>query len=93
VKVAARATTQVNAHIALGLGAQPMVHGAAAAILVDSGAPESMCYEHRYSYPYGIMVDITARGSSTRAKFFSYTYAKCAGNIALALAHGLPNLR
>src|SRR5262245_13229443 len=44
----------------LGFGAQPVGHWSGChAVLVDAEAPDVECaYEHRYSYPYGIMVDI-----------------------------------
>ncbi len=67
-------------NFALGLGAQPMGHWSGChAVLVDAQAPDVECaYEHRYSYPYGIMVDINGKRFVDEGEdFFSYTYAKC----------------
>jgi tricarballylate dehydrogenase len=60
-------------NFALAFGAQPVGHWSGChAVLVDAEAPDVECaYEHRYSYPYGIMVDITASDSSTKARTFS----------------------
>ena len=66
--------------LALGFGAQPTGHWSGChAVLVDSEAPDvEAAYEHRYSYPYGIMVDINGRRFVDEGEdFFSYTYAKC----------------
>jgi tricarballylate dehydrogenase len=66
--------------LALGFGAQPLGHWSGChAVLVDAQAPDVECaYEHRYSYPYGIMVDINGRRFIDEGEdFFSYTYAKC----------------
>jgi tricarballylate dehydrogenase len=65
---------------ALALGAQPTGHWSGChAVLVDSEAPAvEAAYEHRYSYPYGVMVDINGnRFVDEGEDFFSYTYAKC----------------
>jgi tricarballylate dehydrogenase len=65
--------------LALGFGAQPTGHWSGChAVLVDSEAPDvEAAYEHRYSYPYGIMVDINGRRFVDEGEdFFSYTYAK-----------------
>ena len=67
-------------NLALGLGAQPIGHWSGChAVLVDAEAPDVECaYEHRYSYPYGIMVDINGKRFVDEGEdFFSYTYAKC----------------
>ena len=50
-------------NFALGFGAQPTGHWSGChAVLVDAEAPDVECaYEHRYSYPYGIMVDINGK--------------------------------
>jgi tricarballylate dehydrogenase len=67
-------------NLALGFGAQPIGHWSGChAVLVDAQAPDVECaYEHRYSYPYGIMVDINGRRFVDEGEdFFSYTYAKC----------------
>jgi tricarballylate dehydrogenase len=67
-------------NIALGLGAQPIGHWSGChAVLVDAEAPDVECaYEHRYSYSYGIMVDINGKRFVDEGEdFFSYTYAKC----------------
>jgi tricarballylate dehydrogenase len=64
---------------ALGFGAQPIGHWSGChAVLVDAEAPDVECaYEHRYSYPYGIMVDINGKRFVDEGEdFFSYTYAK-----------------
>ncbi|HEY7322589.1 MAG TPA: FAD-dependent tricarballylate dehydrogenase TcuA [Candidatus Binatia bacterium] len=64
----------------LAFGAQPTGHWSGChAVLVDSEAPDvEAAYEHRYSYPYGIMVDINGRRFVDEGEdFFSYTYAKC----------------
>ena len=38
--------------------------------------------EHRYSYPYGLMVDINGKRFVDEGEdFFSYTYAKCGREI------------
>jgi tricarballylate dehydrogenase len=66
-------------NLALGFGAQPMGHWSGChAVLVDAEAPEvEAAYEHRYSYPYGIMVDINGKRFADEGEdFFSYTYAK-----------------
>jgi len=66
-------------NVALGLGAQPVGHWSGChAVLVDAQAPDVECaYEHRYSYPYGIMVDINGnRFADEGENFFTYTYAK-----------------
>ncbi|MGH7783763.1 MAG: FAD-dependent tricarballylate dehydrogenase TcuA, partial [Candidatus Binatia bacterium] len=66
-------------NFALGFGAQPMGHWSGChAVLVDAEAPEvEAAYEHRYSYPYGIMVDINGKRFADEGEdFFSYTYAK-----------------
>lgn len=65
---------------ALAFGAQPSGHWSGChAVLVDSQAPDvEAAYEHRYSYPYGIMVDINGKRFIDEGEdFFSYTYAKC----------------
>src|SRR5919109_3349224 len=65
--------------LALGVGAQPVGHWSGChAVLVDAEAPDVECaYEHRYSYPYGIMVDINGKRFVDEGEdFFSYTYAK-----------------
>ena len=84
-------------NFALGLGAQPIGHWSGChAVLVDAEAPDVECaYEHRYSYPYGIMVDINGKRFVDEGEdFFSYTYAKCGREVlALAVAHGIPNFR
>ncbi len=62
-----------------GFGAQPIGHWSGChAVLVDAEAPDVECaYEHRYSYPYGIMVDINGKRFVDEGEdFFSYTYAK-----------------
>ncbi len=67
-------------NLALGFGAQPVGHWSGChAVLVDAEAPDVECaYEHRYSYPYGIMVDINGKRFVDEGEdFFSYTYAKC----------------
>jgi tricarballylate dehydrogenase len=67
-------------NFALALGAQPIGHWSGChAVLVDAEAPDVECaYEHRYSYPYGIMVDINGKRFVDEGEdFFSYTYAKC----------------
>ena len=67
-------------NLALAFGAQPVGHWSGChAVLVDSEAPDVECaYEHRYSYPYGIMVDINGKRFVDEGEdFFSYTYAKC----------------
>lgn len=64
----------------LAFGAQPTGHWSGChAVLVDAAAPEvEAAYEHRYSYPYGIMVDINGKRFVDEGEdFFSYTYAKC----------------
>ena len=66
-------------NVALGLGAQPVGHWSGChAVLVDAEAPDVECaHEHRYSYPYGIMVDINGnRFADEGENFFTYTYAK-----------------
>jgi tricarballylate dehydrogenase len=66
-------------NFALALGAQPVGHWSGChAVLVDAQAPDVECaYEHRYSYPYGIMVDINGKRFVDEGEdFFSYTYAK-----------------
>lgn len=66
-------------NFALAFGAQPVGHWSGChAVLVDSEAPDvEAAYEHRYSYPYGIMVDINGnRFVDEGEDFFSYTYAK-----------------
>jgi tricarballylate dehydrogenase len=66
--------------LALAFGAQPIGHWSGChAVLVDAEAPDVECaYEHRYSYPYGIMVDINGKRFVDEGEdFFSYTYAKC----------------
>ena len=67
-------------NFALAFGAQPIGHWSGChAVLVDAQAPDVECaYEHRYSYPYGIMVDINGKRFVDEGEdFFSYTYAKC----------------
>jgi tricarballylate dehydrogenase len=67
-------------NLALAFGAQPIGHWSGChAVLVDAEAPDVECaYEHRYSYPYGIMVDINGKRFVDEGEdFFSYTYAKC----------------
>jgi tricarballylate dehydrogenase len=67
-------------NLALAFGAQPVGHWSGChAVLVDAEAPDVECaYEHRYSYPYGIMVDINGKRFVDEGEdFFSYTYAKC----------------
>ena len=67
-------------NFALAFGAQPIGHWSGChAVLVDAEAPDVECaYEHRYSYPYGIMVDINGKRFVDEGEdFFSYTYAKC----------------
>src|ERR1051325_8937036 len=64
---------------ALGFGAQPTGHWSGChAVLVDAEAPDvEAAYEHRYSYPYGIMVDINGKRFADEGEdFFTYTYAK-----------------
>ena len=66
-------------NLALSFGAQPMGHWSGChAVLVDAEAPDvEAAYEHRYSYPYGIMVDINGKRFADEGEdFFSYTYAK-----------------
>jgi tricarballylate dehydrogenase len=66
-------------NLALGFGAQPVGHWSGChAVLVDAEAPDVECaYEHRYSYPYGIMLDINGKRFVDEGEdFFSYTYAK-----------------
>jgi tricarballylate dehydrogenase len=66
-------------NFALAFGAQPVGHWSGChAVLVDAQAPDVECaYEHRYSYPYGIMVDINGKRFVDEGEdFFSYTYAK-----------------
>ena len=57
----------------------PAIGAAVMQCLVDAEAPDVECaYEHRYSYPYGIMVDINGKRFVDEGEdFFSYTYAKC----------------
>lgn len=67
-------------NFALAFGARPTGHWSGChAVLVDSEAPDvEAAYEHRYSYPYGIMVDINGKRFADEGEdFFSYTYAKC----------------
>jgi len=67
-------------NLALAFGAQAVGHWSGChAVLVDAQAPDVECaYEHRYSYPYGIMVDINGKRFVDEGEdFFSYTYAKC----------------
>ncbi|HWO41685.1 MAG TPA: FAD-dependent tricarballylate dehydrogenase TcuA [Candidatus Eisenbacteria bacterium] len=67
-------------NLALASGAQAVGHWSGChAVLVDAQAPDVECaYEHRYSYPYGIMVDINGKRFIDEGEdFFSYTYAKC----------------
>jgi tricarballylate dehydrogenase len=67
-------------NFALAAGAQPTGHWSGChAVLVDAEAPDvEAAYEHRYSYPYGIMVDINGKRFVDEGEdFFSYTYAKC----------------
>ncbi len=67
-------------NLALAFGAQPTGHWSGChAVLVDAEAPDvEAAYEHRYSYPYGIMVDINGKRFVDEGEdFFSYTYAKC----------------
>jgi tricarballylate dehydrogenase len=67
-------------NFALASGAQPTGHWSGChAVLVDAEAPDvEAAYEHRYSYPYGIMVDINGKRFVDEGEdFFSYTYAKC----------------
>lgn len=67
-------------NFALAFGAQPTGHWSGChAVLVDAEAPDvEAAYEHRYSYPYGIMVDINGKRFVDEGEdFFSYTYAKC----------------
>ena len=83
-------------NIALGLGAQPIGHWSGChAVLVDAEAPDVECaYEHRYSYPYGIMVDINGKRFVDEGEdFFSYTYAKSAAKYCAYPAHSVPNIR
>jgi tricarballylate dehydrogenase len=66
-------------NFALAHGAQPVGHWSGChAVLVDAEAPNvEAAYEHRYSYPYGIMVDINGKRFVDEGEdFFSYTYAK-----------------
>jgi tricarballylate dehydrogenase len=66
-------------NFALGFGAQPTGQWSGChAVLVDAEAPDvEAAYEHRYSYPYGIMVDINGKRFADEGEdFFSYTYAK-----------------
>ncbi len=66
-------------NFALASGAKPIGHWSGChAVLVDSEAPDvEAAYEHRYSYPYGIMIDINGgRFVDEGEDFFSYTYAK-----------------
>jgi len=66
-------------NFALGFGAQPTGHWSGChAVLVDAEAPDvEAAFEHRYSYPYGIMVDINGKRFVDEGEdFFSYTYAK-----------------
>lgn len=74
-----RYNTGETLNFALGFGAQPMGHWSGChAVLVDAEAPEvEAAYEHRYSYAYGIMVDINGKRFVDEGEdFFSYTYAK-----------------
>jgi tricarballylate dehydrogenase len=67
-------------NLALAFGAQPTGHWSGChAVLVDAQAPDVECaYEHRYSYPYGVMVDINGKRFVDEGEdFFTYTYAKC----------------
>src|ERR1044071_714631 len=67
-------------NLALGFGAQSVGHWSGChAVLVDAEAPDVECaYEHRYSYPYGIMVDINGtRFVDEGEDFFSSPSAKC----------------
>src|SRR5215475_13719995 len=67
-------------NLTLAFGAQPTGHRSGChAVLVDSEAPDvEAAFEHRYSYPYGIMVDINGKRFVDEGEdFFSYTYAKC----------------
>jgi tricarballylate dehydrogenase len=71
-------------NLALAFGAQPIGHWSGChAVLVDAEAPDVECaYEHRYSYPYGIMVDINGKRFLDEGEdFFSYTYAKCGRHV------------
>ncbi len=66
--------------LALAFGAQPTGHWSGChAVLVDAEAPDvEAAYEHRYSYPFGIMVDINGKRFIDEGEdFFTYTYAKC----------------
>jgi tricarballylate dehydrogenase len=66
-------------NFALAFGAQATGQWSGChAVLVDAEAPEvEAAYEHRYSYPYGIMVDINGKRFADEGEdFFSYTYAK-----------------
>lgn len=66
-------------NMALGFGAQAAGQWSGChAVLLDAEAPEvEAAYEHRYSYPYGIMVDINGKRFADEGEdFFSYTYAK-----------------
>jgi tricarballylate dehydrogenase len=74
-----RYNTGETLNLALAFGAQPVGHWSGChAVLVDSEAPDvEAAYEHRYSYPYGIMVDINGKRFVDEGEdFFSYTYAK-----------------
>ena len=73
--------------MALDLGAQPTGHWTGChAVLVDAEAPDvEAAYEHRYSYPLGILVDINGKRFADEGEdFFPYTYAKL-GRAVLSL--------
>jgi tricarballylate dehydrogenase len=66
--------------LALAFDARPTGHWSGChAVLVDAEAPDvEAAYEHRYSYPYGVMVDINGKRFIDEGEdFFTYTYAKC----------------
>jgi phytoene dehydrogenase-like protein len=81
-------------NLALGFGAQPIGHWSGChAVLVDAEAPDVECaYEHRYSYPYGIMVDINGGASSMKARIFSATPTRSAAGKCCA-CHGARPIR
>jgi tricarballylate dehydrogenase len=65
-------------NLALAFGAQPTGHWSGChAVLVDAEAPDvEAAYEHRYSYPYGIMVDINGKRFVDEGEDFFVWHAK-----------------
>lgn len=74
-----RYNTGETLEMALREGAQPTGHWSGChAVMVDAEAPAvEAAYQHRYSYPYGILVDIDGKRFVDEGEDnFSYTYAK-----------------